>query len=74
MTQEHAPLPDREPQPLLVHFAVDAVVAFLLLVIVLLILGVAIEVIVGASLVLGLIAAPFTRRAEIKALAERRSS
>jgi hypothetical protein len=57
---------------LLVHFAVDAVVAFLVLVVVLLILEVSIWVIIGAAVLLGVLAAPFTRRAEERALEARR--
>ena len=69
--QPGAPLPGREPHSLLVHAAVVAAVAFLALVIVMFILGVAIWVTIVVSLVIGAIAAPFTRRAEIDALAER---
>ena len=72
--QPGAPLPGREPHSLLVHAAVDSAVAFLALVIVLFILGVSIWVTVAASVVVGLCAAPFTRRAEVDALAERRAN
>jgi hypothetical protein len=65
-------LPGRDPNPLLVHIAIDTAIAFLVLVIVLLILGVSIWVILGASVVVGVCAAPFTRQAEVRALAERR--
>jgi len=65
------PLPRREPRPLLVHAAVDVVVAFLALAVVLLILNVDIWTIVVVSIVVGLVAAPFTRRAEERALAQR---
>jgi hypothetical protein len=61
----------REPRPLAVHMAVDAAIAFLVLVVVLLILELSIWVIVGIALVIGVLAAPFTRRAEARALAER---
>lgn len=61
----------REPRPLTVHMAVDAAIAFLVLVVVLLILGFSIWVIIAAAVVVGAIAAPFTRRAEARALAER---
>jgi hypothetical protein len=71
--QPGALLPGREPHSLVVHVVVDTIVAFLLLVIVLFILGVSIEVIAGVSVVLGLVAGPFTRRAEIRQLAERMS-
>ena len=69
--QPSAELPGREPHPLPVHFVIDAAVVFLVLVLVLLILGVSIWVILGASVILGACAAPFTRQAEIRALAER---
>ena len=54
-----------------VHLAVDAAIAFLVLLVVLLILEVSIWVIVGISVVIGALAAPFTRRAEARALAQR---
>lgn len=53
------------------HLAVDTVVAFLLLVVVLLFLGADIFVVVIASVIVGAIAAPYTRRAEERALAQR---
>jgi hypothetical protein len=68
---ERPPLPRRDPRPLWVHAAVDVVVAFLALVIVLLILDVSIVVVVIASVVVGVTAAPFTQRAEERALAAR---
>ena len=71
--QPGSELPGREPHPLVVHVAIDTAIAFLVLVIVLLILGVSIWVILGASVILGACAAPFTRQAEVRALAERRS-
>ena len=64
-------LPRRDPRPLVVHFAIDTVVAFLLLVVVLLFLGADIFVVVIASVVAGAVAAPYTRRAEERALAQR---
>ena len=66
-----APLPRRDPRPLAVHLAVDTAVAFLLLVIVLLFLGADIFVVLIASVFVGAIAAPYTRRAEERALAQR---
>jgi hypothetical protein len=68
---ERAPLPRRDPRPLWVHAAVDVVVAFLALVIVLLILNVSIVFIVIVAVVAGVAAAPFTQRAEGRALAAR---
>jgi len=64
-------LPPRDPRPLIVHFAVDFAVAFLVLLVVLLIFEVSILVIIAVSSMLGVLAAPLTRRAEERALAER---
>jgi hypothetical protein len=61
----------REPQPFVVHAAVDAAVVFLLSVVVLLILDVDIIAVVVFALVAGVVAAPVTRRAEERALAAR---
>ena len=66
-----AELPGREPRSLFVHIVIDSAVAFLLLVIVLLILGVSIWVTAGLAIGIGAGVAPFTRRAEIAALEER---
>jgi hypothetical protein len=65
------PLPPRDPRPLVVHFGVDAAVAFLALLVVGLILGIPWLVTAVVALVIGVVAAPFTRRAEIRALAGR---
>lgn len=65
------PLPSRPPRSLFVHWAVDSGVAFLALLVLLLIFGVSIIVIVVVAVVIGAIAAPSTRRAEMRALAER---
>jgi hypothetical protein len=64
-------LPRREPRPLVVHFLVDAGIAFLALVLLFLILALSIRVTVAVSLALGIVAAPFSRRAEARALAQR---
>jgi hypothetical protein len=56
---------------MLVHVAVDAAVAFLALVVVLLIVGIPIWVTVIAAVVVGAMAAPYTRRAEARALLAR---
>lgn len=67
-----APLPPRAPRPFAMHCAVDAAVAFLATVFLLwFVFGVAIEIVLGLSLALGLAAAPFTRRAEAHQLAAR---
>jgi hypothetical protein len=54
-----------------VHFLVDAAVCFLAAIVVGLILGFGWVAILVASLVLGACVAPFSRRAEERALAER---
>lgn len=64
-------LPRREARSLLVHVAVDIAVAFLATVIVLLILDVSIWAAFVVSVILGVVVAPFTRRAEERALARR---
>lgn len=66
-----APLPRRDPRPLAVHVAVDTSVAFLLAAVVLLVLSVSIWAVIIIAVVLGTTAAPFTRRAEERALALR---
>jgi hypothetical protein len=65
------PLQPRAPHPLATHVAVDTAVAFLATVILGLILGVSFPVIVGVAIVAGCCLAPFTRRTEIRQLAER---
>ena len=65
------PLPRRDPRPLVVHALIDTAVAWLLLIIVLLILGFSFWATLVAAVVLGVAAAPFTRRAEERALAAR---
>jgi hypothetical protein len=57
---------------LLVHFGVDSAVAFLALILLGLIIGIGWGVVAVAALVIGAIAARFTRRAEERALAARR--
>lgn len=73
MTSEPSPspLPSRPPRPLFVHWAVDSAVAFLALLVLGLILGASIIVIAVISVVVGAVAAPSTRRAEMRALAAR---
>jgi hypothetical protein len=66
-----SPLPPRPPRSLLVHFVVDTAVTFLAVFVLGLILGIPILVIAGISIVIGAVAAPSTRRAEIRALAAR---
>jgi len=64
-------LPVRPPRPFAVHWLVDAAVAFLAVVLVALFWGVPLVPVAIAALVVGAIAAPFTRRAEIRGLAAR---
>jgi len=64
-------LPPRPPRPLIVHFGVDSAVAFLALVVLGLIFGVAWGVTAAVALVIGAVACRYTHRAEVRALAER---
>lgn len=76
MTDEPGPprLPPRPPRSLAVHFGVDTAVAFLAILVLGLIFGVPLVAIVIVAIVAGAIAAPFTRRAEERALAARERS
>jgi hypothetical protein len=76
MTGEPLPprLPPRPPRSLAVHFGVDAAVAFLAILVLGLIFGASLVAIAIVALVVGAIAAPFTRRAEERALAAREQS
>jgi hypothetical protein len=65
------PLPRRPPRTLLVHFAVDSAVTFLLVVVVALFLGAPIIPIAIGAVVVGALLAPWTRRRELDALARR---
>jgi len=65
------PLPSRPPRPLAVHWLVDAAVVFVAVLVVALLLGIPLLPLAGGALVVGLVAAPFTRRAEIRALEAR---
>ena len=66
-------VPVRPPRTLVVHFAVDSAVAFLGMIVVGLILGASIVLVGVAAIVVGALVAPFTRRAEARALAARPS-
>jgi hypothetical protein len=57
-----------------VHFGVDTAVAFLAILVLGLIFGVPLVAIVIIAVVAGAVAAPFTRRAEERALAARRET
>ena len=74
MTQEDSGprrLPPRPPRPWFVHWAIDTAVAGLAILFLGLITGFSLVTILVTAAILGLIAAPFTRRAEIRALAAR---
>ncbi len=77
------PRPDTEGQPrplrtearsLTVHWLVDAAVAFLALIILGLILGATWWAVLIVAVVLGSVAAPFTHRADERAMAARRAA
>jgi hypothetical protein len=65
------PLPPREPRPLIVHWAIDSAVVFLLTVIVAIFLGAALITIAIAALIAGVFLAPWTRSLEARGLARR---
>jgi hypothetical protein len=65
------PLPPREPRPLIVHWAVDAAVVFLLTVIVAIFLGAALITVAIAAVIAGVFLAPWTRSLEARGLARR---
>ncbi len=68
MSLEPAGAPRRPPRSLLVHAAIDVAVCFLVIAVVGLILGASLPQLVAIALVVGLLAAPLTRRAEVRAL------
>ena len=65
------PLPPRAPRPLIVHWAVDSAVVFLLTVIVAIFLGAALITIAIAAVIAGVFLAPWTRSLEARGLARR---
>jgi hypothetical protein len=65
------PLPPRQPRSLIVHAAVDAAVAFLLIAIVGLFFGATLWVLGLIGAAIGVAVAPLTRRAEEEALSRR---
>lgn len=66
-----AALPARPPRSIAVHFGVDAAVAFLVVILVALMFGFGVVETAVVALVIGAVAAPFTRRAEARALTAR---
>ena len=64
-------LPRRPAHPLIVHWLVDSAIAFLVIVLVALFLGVSIWVVVITAVVIGVPLAPLSRGAEERALARR---
>lgn len=64
-------LPPRPPRPFAIHWLVDAAILFVAVLFLALIAGIPLIPLAIVALVLGAIAAPFTRRAEIRALAAR---
>ena len=64
-------LPPRSPRSLFVHWAIDSAVAILAILFLGLIAGFSLMTILVTGVILGVVAAPFTRRAEIRALAAR---
>jgi hypothetical protein len=72
VTESGAPsLPPRPPRSLAVHWLVDSAVVFVGVLFLALVAGLPLIPIAIGALVVGAIAAPFTRRAEIRALAAR---
>jgi hypothetical protein len=72
VTDQPPALPDRPPRSLLVHFGVDSAVAFLALFVLGFFFGVPWGITAVVALVIGAVAARFTRQAEERALAARR--
>ena len=63
--------PAREPKPLATHFLVDGAVAGALMLVTALILGFRWQTVFVLAVIIGALAAPFTRRLEARQLAER---
>ena len=69
--QAPRPLPPREPRPLIVHWAVDAAVVFLLTIVVAIFLGASLITVAIAAVIAGVFLAPWTRSLEARGLARR---
>jgi hypothetical protein len=65
------PLPPRPPRSPFVHWAIDSAVAFLVIVLPALFLGVSIWIVLVIAVIVGWLLVPFSRRAEIRGLAAR---
>ena len=65
------PIPRREPRPWWVHWGVASIVVFLAIVVATSFFGARLEVVAVVSVCIGLAIAPFSRRAERRALAAR---
>gem|GEM_PF-5577517 len=68
---EPRPLPARAPRPLWLHWIVASVVVFLAIAVATSFFGVRLDVIAIVAAVIGIAIAPFSRRAERRALAAR---
>jgi len=64
-------LPQRPPRSIWIHIGVDFLIAFVALVFVFWILGLPLWLTIAVSWIAAIVAAPLTRRAEERALAER---
>jgi hypothetical protein len=68
---EAPPLPRRPPRSIWIHIGIDFLIAFLALVFLFWVLGLPLWLTIVVAWIAGIAAAPFTRRAEERALAER---
>lgn len=73
-SSEVPPLPWRPPRSLWIHIGVDFLIAFVALVFLFWVLGLPLWLTIVVAWIVGIVAAPFTRRAEERALAERREA
>jgi hypothetical protein len=71
---EAPPLPRRPPRSIWIHIGVDFLIAFLALVFLFWVLGLPLWLTIVVAWIAAIVAAPFTRRAECRALAERREA
>jgi len=73
-SDDPVPLPSRPARPLAIHMLVDGTIAFLLSALLFWIVGLPFWVTILFSVGVGIGAGPYTRRAEIEALARRDTS